>query len=33
MIGDDGPAPYARPSQRDLKQAGRMAMTTAEEPS
>jgi NADH-quinone oxidoreductase subunit B len=28
MIGDAGPAPYAKPSQRDLKQSVRMAMTS-----
>jgi NADH-quinone oxidoreductase subunit B len=28
MIGDAGPVPYAKPSQRDAKQADRMAMTT-----
>jgi len=28
MIGDAGPVPYAKPSQRDAKQAARMAMTT-----
>jgi NADH-quinone oxidoreductase subunit B len=28
MIGDNGPVPYARPSQRDAKQATRMAMTS-----
>jgi hypothetical protein len=27
MIGDAGPVPYAKPSQRDAKQAARMAMT------
>jgi NADH-quinone oxidoreductase subunit B len=28
MIGDSGPVSYARPSQRDLKQAERMAMNS-----
>jgi NADH-quinone oxidoreductase subunit B len=28
MIGDTGPVPYEKPSQRDAKQAARMAMTT-----
>jgi NADH-quinone oxidoreductase subunit B len=28
MIGDAGPVPYAKPSQRDLKQSARMAMTS-----
>jgi NADH-quinone oxidoreductase subunit B len=27
MIGDAGPVPYEKPSQRDAKQAARMAMT------
>ena len=27
VLGDDGPKPVARPSQRDLKQAERVAMT------
>jgi NADH-quinone oxidoreductase subunit B len=32
MIGDDGVQPYDRPSQRDAKQAERMAMTTLPSP-
>jgi NADH-quinone oxidoreductase subunit B len=28
MIGDNGPVPYAKPSQRDLKHADRAAMTS-----
>jgi NADH-quinone oxidoreductase subunit B len=28
MIGDAGPVPYAKPSQRDSKQSARMAMTS-----
>jgi len=32
MIGDDGAQPYAKPSQRDAKQDGRMGMTTLPSP-
>jgi NADH-quinone oxidoreductase subunit B len=32
IIGDAGPVPYAKPSQRDLKQTDRMAMTTLPSP-
>jgi NADH-quinone oxidoreductase subunit B len=32
MLGDDGPQPFARPSQRDLKQAERTAMTSLPSP-
>jgi NADH-quinone oxidoreductase subunit B len=32
MIGDDGPVAYEKPSQRDAKQAARMAMTTLPSP-
>jgi NADH-quinone oxidoreductase subunit B len=28
MVSDAGPVPYTKPSQRDLKQSARMAMTT-----
>jgi NADH-quinone oxidoreductase subunit B len=33
MIGDQGALPYEKPSQRDLKQAARMAMTTSPDPN
>jgi NADH-quinone oxidoreductase subunit B len=32
MLGESGPVPYEKPSQRDLKQAARMAMTTLPSP-
>jgi NADH-quinone oxidoreductase subunit B len=32
MLGDDGPQPFARPSQRDLKHADRIAMTSLPSP-
>jgi hypothetical protein len=32
MIGEDGPVAYENPSQRDAKQAARMAMTTLPSP-
>jgi NADH-quinone oxidoreductase subunit B len=32
MLGDDGPQPFSRPSQRDLKQVDRIAMTSLPTP-
>jgi NADH-quinone oxidoreductase subunit B len=32
VLGDDGPQPYVKPSQRDLKHADRVAMTSLPSP-